>query len=58
MRAEITDLKEVKELRKAQEAIHEVWTERGLVSIAKTAMDCARQRFAMVSIRDKEKVSS
>jgi AbiV family abortive infection protein len=58
MRAGITNLKEVKEVRKAQEGIHEVWTESVLISIAKTAMDCARQRFAMVSVGNKGKVNS
>jgi AbiV family abortive infection protein len=56
MRAGITNLKEVKEVRKAQGAIHEVWTETVLISIAKTAMDSAKQRFAtVVSVRDRGK---
>jgi len=40
------DLKGAEAIRKAQEAIDKVWTERVLIIIAKTAADCARQRFA------------
>jgi AbiV family abortive infection protein len=59
MRAGVMDLKRARRLRKAQEQIHEGWIEGVLIRIARTAMDCARQRFAtVVSVGDKGKVSS
>ena len=59
LRAGIMNLKQVRTLREAQEPIHEGWTESVLIRIARTAMDCARQRFATVmSVGDKGKVSS
>jgi len=48
VRAGIMDLKQVRQLRKAQEPIHEEWIESVLIRTARTAMDCAKQRFAVV----------